>query len=340
MTQASHMAPATMQAIAINQPGAADVLALTEQPVPRPGPEEVLIQVAAAGVNRADILQRQGLYPPPPGVSASPGLEVSGRIKACGNAVTEWAIGDRVCALLGGGGYAEYCLASASLCLPVPVTLSDIEAAALPEALFTVWANVFERGRLQTGETLLVQGGASGIGTMAIQLARRFGAQVLATAGSAAKCAACQALGAEAIDYRQEDFRDRALALTGGTGIDLILDLVGGPYLARHLELLAPEGRLVLIAVQGGAKASLNLLPILLKRLTVTGSTLRSRSLAEKSALAQTVRKQVWPWLEAGDIRPIIHAVFPLHAAGAAHTLLESGQPIGKIILTAPPATC
>jgi putative PIG3 family NAD(P)H quinone oxidoreductase len=330
--------PATMRVIVITGPGNAGVLAMEEQPIPQPGPGEVLIQVAAAGVNRPDILQRQGLYPPPPGASDIPGLEVAGWVVALGEGVTTPAIGQPVCALVTGGGYADYCLAAAPLCLPVPQNLTCTQAAALPEALFTVWLNVVTRGKLKTGETLLVQGGSSGIGTTAIQLAKQLGARVLATAGNEDKCAVCRQLGAETINYRDGDFKDRVLDLTGGEGVDLILDIVGGPYLSRHLEILAPEGRLVIIALQGGPKTEVNLLPIMLKRLTVTGSTLRPRSLAEKTALARTLRDKVWPLLETGRIRPLIHQTFPLEAVRAAHELMESSCHTGKIILTMAPS--
>lgn len=330
--------PATMRVIVITGPGNAGVLAMGEQPIPQPGPGEVLIQVAAAGVNRPDILQRQGLYPPPPGASDIPGLEVAGWVVALGEGVTTPAIGQPVCALVTGGGYADYCLAAAPLCLPVPQNLTCTQAAALPEALFTVWLNVVTRGKLKTGETLLVQGGSSGIGTTAIQLAKQLGARVLATAGNEDKCAVCRQLGAETINYRDGDFKDRVLDLTGGEGVDLILDIVGGPYLSRHLEILAPEGRLVIIALQGGPKTEVNLLPIMLKRLTVTGSTLRPRSLAEKTALARTLRDKVWPLLETGRIRPLIHQTFPLEAVRAAHELMESSCHTGKIILTMAPS--
>ena len=329
-----------MRAISITQPGDVSILEVQEQPLPQPGREEALIRVAASGINRPDILQRRGLYPAPPGTSEIPGLEVAGIVVALGENVKTLAIGDLVCALVTGGGYAEYCLAAASLCLPVPPNLGCIQAAALPEALFTVWSNVFVRGQLKPGETLLVQGGGSGIGTTAIQLARQFGARVLATAGSEEKCAVCRTLGAESINYRENEFKNRVMALTGGKGVNLILDIIGGPYFSQHLELLAPDGRLVIIAVQDGPKATVNLMPILLKRLTVTGSTLRPRSLAEKSALAEALREEVWPLLETGRIRPIIHQTFPLEGVREAHALMESNRHIGKIILTVDPSLC
>ncbi|MEY2680844.1 MAG: hypothetical protein RL661_1075 [Pseudomonadota bacterium] len=329
-----------MKAIAIETPGDASVLKLIDRPLPQPGPGEVLIEVAAAGINRPDIMQRRGLYPPPPGASDIPGLEIAGRVVALGEVVQGIALGDNVCALVTGGGYAEYCLAAAPLCLPIPQGLSFVEAATLPEALFTVWSNVFERCQLQPGETLLVHGGTSGIGTTAIMLATRYGARVLATAGGQEKCNACLSLGAEAIDYRQTDFRDRVMELTCGAGVDVILDIVGGPYLARHLEILAPEGRLAIIAVQGGPKTEINLLPIMLKRLTVTGSTLRPRSLIEKSRLAEMIREQVWPWVTSGQLRPVIDSTFQLEEAALAHQRMESGQHIGKIALTLEPKSC
>lgn len=329
-----------MKAIAIETPGNASVLKLIDRPLPQPGPGEVLIEVAAAGINRPDIMQRRGLYPPPPGASDIPGLEIAGRVVALGEVVQDIALGDNVCALVTGGGYAEYCLAAAPLCLPIPQGLSFVEAATLPEALFTVWSNVFERCQLQPGETLLVHGGTSGIGTTAIMLATLYGARVLATAGGPEKCNACLSLGAEAIDYRQTDFRDRVMELTCGAGVDVILDIVGGPYLARHLEILAPKGRLAIIAVQGGPKTEINLLPIMLKRLTVTGSTLRPRSLIEKSRLAEMIREQVWPWVTSGQLRPVIDSTFQLEEAALAHQRMESGQHIGKIALTLEPKSC
>jgi putative PIG3 family NAD(P)H quinone oxidoreductase len=261
-------------------------------------------------------------------------------VVALGEVVQGIALGDNVCALVTGGGYAEYCLAAAPLCLPIPQGLSFIAAATLPEALFTVWSNVFERCQLQPGETLLVHGGTSGIGTTAIMLATLYGARVLATAGSPEKCNACLSLGAVAIDYRQSDLRDRVMELTGGAGVDVILDIVGGPYLARHLEILAPEGRLAIIAVQGGPKTEINLLPIMLKRLTVRGSTLRPRSLIEKSRLAEMIREQVWPWVTSGQLRPVIDSTFQLEEAALAHQRMESGQHIGKIALTLEPKSC
>jgi putative PIG3 family NAD(P)H quinone oxidoreductase len=332
--------PSTMKAIAIDVPGDTSALTLVDRPIPRPGAGEVLIEVTAAGINRPDIMQRRGLYPPPPGASDIPGLEIAGRVVALGESVQGITLEDAVCALVTGGGYAEYCLAAAPLCLPIPQGLSFVEAATLPEALFTVWSNVFERCHLEPGETLLVHGGTSGIGTTAIMLATLYGARVLATAGGPEKCNACLSLGAEAIDYRQTDFRDRVMELTCGAGVDVILDIVGGPYLARHLEILAPEGRLAIIAVQGGPKTEINLLPIMLKRLTVTGSTLRPRSLIEKSRLAGMIREQVWPWVTSGQLRPVIDSTFQLEEAALAHQRMESGQHTGKIALTLEPKSC
>jgi putative PIG3 family NAD(P)H quinone oxidoreductase len=324
-----------MKAVEIAQPGEADVLRPVERPTPRPGPGEVLIRVAAAGVNRPDVMQRQGRYAPPPGASDIPGLEVAGTVQAVGEDVSPWRTGDAVCALVAGGGYAEYCAAPAPQCLPVPSGFTAVEAAAVPETFFTVWHNVFERGRLVPGETLLVHGGSSGIGTTAIQLARALGARVFATAGSAEKCAACARLGAErAIDYKEEDFVAVVKAATGGRGVDAILDMVGGDYLPRNLACLAVEGRLVQIATQRGARAELDLIAVMQKRLTLTGSTLRPRPVAEKAAIARALHERVWPLLETGGVRPVVFATFPLERAGDAHRLMESGRHIGKIVLT------
>jgi len=327
--------PARMTAIEIAGPGGPEVLVPTEREVPEPGPGEVLVAVEAAGVNRPDVMQRQGLYPPPPGAPDIPGLEVAGTVAALGEGVDTPAVGARVCALVAGGGYAEYCTAPAALCLPVPAGLGAIEAAALPETFFTVWTNVFDRARLAEGESLLVHGGSSGIGTTAIQLARAFGATVYVTAGSKAKCDACLALGADAaIDYREEDFVERVRALTGKRGVDVVLDMVAGDYLARNLKCLATEGRLVIIAVQRGPKVEqLNVLPIMLNRLTVTGSTLRPRTVEQKADIARALHERVWPLLAAGTIRPIVHARFPLADAAGAHRLMESSKHIGKIML-------
>jgi len=326
-----------MLAVEIAQPGGPEVLQPTRRSVPIPGNGEVLVRVAAAGVNRPDLMQRQGRYPPPPGASDIPGLEISGSVVSVGPGADSPAIGDRVCALVTGGGYAEYCLAAAPLCLPLPAGLNEIEAASLPETVFTVWSNVFERGRLIPGESLLVHGGSSGIGVTAIQIACALGSTVYATAGTPEKCRACVALGAHAIDYRREDFVESIQRHTGGRGVDVILDLVGGDYLPRNLACLATDGRLVQIAVQGGSKAELNLWTVMAKRLTVTGSTLRSRSVAEKVSIAGAVRQRVWPLLESGAVKPVIHAQFPLEAAAEAHRMMESGQHIGKLVLRTAP---
>jgi putative PIG3 family NAD(P)H quinone oxidoreductase len=325
-----------MIAIEIREPGGPDVLVPVERPMPVPVAGEVLIKVTAAGVNRPDVFQRLGNYPPPKGVTDIPGLEIAGTIDQRGEGVTDWKIGDRVCALVAGGGYAEYCVAPTPQCLPIPRGLDFVAAAAIPETYFTVWTNVFQRGRLAAGESLLVHGGSSGIGTTAIQLARARGARVFATAGSAEKCAACERLGAErAIDYHAEDFVAIARELTGGHGVDVILDIVGGDYFARNVEALAHEGRLVEIATLHGVKAELNIQKIMQRRLTITGSTLRARSIAEKGALAEAVREHVWPLLEAGTVRPLIHATFPLRNASAAHRVMDAGTHIGKLVLTA-----
>ncbi len=324
-----------MRAIEIREPGEPSALVATRRPIPQPAPGEVLIQVAAAGVNRPDVLQRRGGYPPPPGASDIPGLELAGTIVAAGSDVGGLSQGDQVAALVTGGGYAEYCLAPAAQCLPIPRGLSLLEAAALPETYFTVWSNVFDRGRLASGETFLVHGGSSGIGTTAIQMATAFGARVLATAGSAEKCAACTALGAvRAINYHDEDFVAAAKEETGGKGVNVILDMVGGSYIARDISALAPDGRLVFIAFLGGSTAEINFLPVMLKRLTVTGSTLRARSVDFKAAIAANLRDKVWPLLEKGTMRPQIHASFPLEQAADAHALMESSTHIGKIMLT------
>ncbi|WP_119629960.1 NAD(P)H-quinone oxidoreductase [Methylocaldum marinum] len=323
-----------MTAIEIIQWGGPEVLQACRRTTPQPGPGEVLIKVAAAGVNRPDVMQRKGLYPPPPGASDIPGLEIAGEIVALGDGVGVPAVGSWVCALVTGGGYAEYCSAAAALCLPIPKGLGPVEAAAVPETFFTVWTNVFERGGLRAGESVLVHGGGSGIGTTAIQLARVFGATVFVTAGSAEKCRFCERLGARAINYREEDFVDRIQTLTEGKGVNLILDMIGGPYLQRNLSCLAVDGRLVVIAVQGGAKAEINLLPIFLNRLTLTGSTLRPRSVNEKAAIANALRQNVWPLLESGQVKPVVYANYPLVEASEAHSLMESGRHVGKIVLS------
>jgi NADPH2:quinone reductase len=323
-----------MIAIEISHPGGPGVLVPVDRPMPVPDTGEVLIQVAAAGVNRPDLMQRLGRYPPPPGASDIPGLEVSGTIQAIGDGVTGWRGGDAVCALLAGGGYAEYCVAPALQCLPVPNGMDMASAAVIPETFFTVWTNVFERGRLQPGETILVHGGSSGIGTTAIQLAHAFGARVFATAGSREKCNACEHLGAErGIDYRVEDFVSVLKEVTGGRGVDVVLDMVGGEYFARNLDCLAVEGRLVEIATLHGAKAELNIVTMMQRRLTITGSTLRIRSVEQKAAIAGALRARVWPLLESGAVKPVVHARFPLRDAADAHRVMESGVHIGKLVL-------
>jgi putative PIG3 family NAD(P)H quinone oxidoreductase len=327
--------PTTMTAIEIKQFGGPDALVAGQRPVPVAGAGEILVAVEAAGVNRPDVLQRQGGYAPPPGASDIPGLEIAGRIIALGSGVTDWRIGDAVCALVAGGGYAQYCSAPAAQCLPPPKGYDMVRAAALPETFFTVWTNVFDRGRLQSGETFLVHGGSSGIGTTAIQLAKAFGARVFATAGGADKCAACQRLGADvAIDYRREDFVEVVAKATDGRGVDVILDMVGGDYVTRNLKCLAIEGRLVQIAFLKGSNVEINLLPLMVKRQTLTGSTLRPRSAAEKGAIAAALKAKVWPLLDAGRVAPVIHATYPLSKAADAHRLMESSAHIGKIILT------
>jgi putative PIG3 family NAD(P)H quinone oxidoreductase len=327
--------PAEMRAIEIKQPGGPEVLVPARRPVPKPGEGEVLIRVAAAGVNRPDVLQRQGGYAPPPGASDLPGLEVAGEIVAVGPHAPRWQVGDRVTALVAGGGYAGYCAAPAPQCLPIPGALSLTEAAALPETFFTVWTNVFERGRLQAGESLLVHGGSSGIGTTAIQLASRSGSRVFTTAGSPEKCSKCKELGASiAIDYKTEDFVQVIARETGGKGVDVILDMVGGDYINRNLQCLAVEGRLVQIAFLKGAKAEINFASLMIKRQTITGSTLRPRSVAEKGAIARALEDRVWPLVAAGEVRPQIHATFPLEQAAEAHRLMESSAHVGKIMLT------
>jgi NADPH2:quinone reductase len=328
--------PARMTAIAIRAPGGPDVLVPEERPIPTLGPAEVLVRVAAAGVNRPDVMQRMGHYPPPKGASDIPGLEIAGQVVAIESDVKRWRVGDQVTALVAGGGYAEYCAVPESNALPVPERLSAVEAAAIPETFFTVWHNVFERGRLEAGETLLVHGGSSGIGTTAIQLAKAFGARVIATAGSPEKCEACRKLGADvAVNYRTEDFVARTKEATGGKGAELILDMVGGDYIERNYEAAAVEGRIVQIAFQGSAKANVNFMRVMLKRLTHTGSTLRARSVADKAAIARAVEDKVWPLIAAGKIKPVIYQTFPLAEAAAAHALMESSRHIGKIVLTA-----
>lgn len=327
-----------MQAIEITAFGGPDVLRPAERPVPVAGAGEVLLRVSASGVNRPDVLQRKGHYAPPPGTSDIPGLEVAGVIEAgdaAALAAAGLALGQRVCALVAGGGYAKWCVAPIAQCLPVPAGLTDVQAASLPETFFTVWSNVFDRGRLQAGEVLLVQGGSSGIGVAAIQLARAFGATVIVTAGSAEKCSACLALGAHhAIDYRSQDFSAEVLRLTNGRGADVVLDMVAGDYVAREVACLAEDGRLVIIAVQGGTAASLDAGLVLRRRLTITGSTLRARPVAFKAGIARALQARVWPLLAAGAVVPVVHSVFPAAQAGEAHALMESNQHVGKIVLT------
>jgi NADPH2:quinone reductase len=327
-----------MQAVEISAYGAPDVLRLTERPMPVAGEGEVLIRVSASGVNRPDVLQRTGNYPVPPGASDIPGLEVAGVIEsgdAAAMAAVGFAVGDRVCALVAGGGYAQFCVAPVGQCLPVPEGLDDVAAATLPETFFTVWSNVFDRARLQPSETLLIQGGTSGIGVTAIQMAKALGARVITTAGSDDKCAACLALGADhAINYKTQDFVAAVAELTGGQGVHVILDMVAGSYVARELDCLAEDGRLVIIAVQGGVKAEINAGMVLRRRLTITGSTLRPRPVAFKTAIAQRLRTTVWPLLASGRIKPVIYRVFNAGEAASAHTLMESNQHIGKLVLT------
>jgi NADPH:quinone reductase len=321
--------------VEISQPGGPEVLEPVERPDPVPGPGDVLIRLAAAGVNRPDVLQRRGAYPPPPGASDIPGLEVAGTVAAVGADVEGWRTGDAVCALVSGGGYATMCVAPALQCLRVPATLDLVAAAAIPETFFTVWTNVFDRGRLHAGETALFHGGTSGIGTTAIQLATARGATVFATAGSDEKVRACEALGARrAINYRIQDFVEVIREVTGGTGVDLILDIMGGSYLNRNLAALAVDGRLVQIGLMGGESASVDLRRVLGRRLTITGSTLRPRSVAEKGEIAAALAREVWPLLEAGTIKPIVFKTFPLADAATAHRLMESSEHVGKIVLT------
>ncbi|MGC8470497.1 MAG: NAD(P)H-quinone oxidoreductase [Acetobacteraceae bacterium] len=327
--------PERMRCIEVREPGGPEVLALSEAPLPVPRADEILIRVQAAGVNRPDLLQRRGVYPPPPGASPLLGLEVAGEVAALGAAVGGWRLGEPVCGLANGGGYAEYCAIPAAQCLPFPAGFGPLEAAALPETCFTVWANLFMMGRLRAGESALIHGGSSGIGTIAIQLAAALGASAYATAGTAEKCAACVKLGARAaIDYRSTDFAAEIARLTGGRGIDVVLDMVGASYLARNLAALARDGRLVVIATQGGAVADgFDLGLVMRQRLTLTGSAMRPRSTAEKGAIAAELRARAWPLLAAGKVRPVIHAVFPLAEAAAAHRALEAGTHVGKIML-------
>ena len=327
--------PASMKAIEISEPGGPEMLRPCTRPVPEPGEGEVLVRVAAAGVNYPDVAQRRGNYPPPPGASDLPGLELSGEVAALGPGVSGPAPGDAVCALVSGGGYAEYCAVPVPQCLPVPDGLDMVQAAALPETFFTVWTNLFDGGRLRAGETVLIHGGSGGIGTTAIQIARAFGARVFATARTKEKCAFCEELGAErGIVYAEEDFVAVVRELTEKRGVDLILDMVGGDYLARNVRALAVEGRLVQIAVREGAEATIPLGLLMVKRLVLTGSTLRPRTVAQKGAIADALEREVWPLLAEGSVRPVVHATFALDEAARAHALMESSAHIGKIVLT------
>jgi putative PIG3 family NAD(P)H quinone oxidoreductase len=327
--------PDNMIAIEITEPGGPDVLRPVKLSVPRPGPNEVLVKVAAAGVNRPDALQRAGGYPPPPGAPATPGLEVAGTIVEVGQDTREWQVGDQLCALLAGGGYAEYAVVPAPQALPLPNGYNMVQAAALPETFFTVWTNVFERGALKPGESILIHGGSSGIGTTAIQLASVLGSTVYATAGSAEKCKACENLGAaQAINYRKEDFGEVIEQVTEGAGVDVVLDMVGGDYFQKNIACAAMEGRIVNIAFLNGPVAEVNFMPLMLKRLTLTGSTLRPRTVKQKASIAMALKERVWPLLNDGRIAPVIDSTFPLTAANDAHKRLESGAHIGKIVLT------
>jgi NADPH2:quinone reductase len=327
--------PTKMRVVEVPKPGGPEALVPGERPVPVPKPNEILVKVAAAGVNRPDILQRMGLYPVPPDASDLPGLEIAGEVAACGASVTMWKPGDQVCALVHGGGYAEYCVTPEVQALPLPKGLSMVEAAALPETFFTVWSNVYDRAHLAPGETLLVQGGSSGIGTTAIQLAAAMGNRVFATAGSDEKCAACVKLGAEkAFNYRTQDFLAEVKAATGGKGVNVILDMVGGDYVPKELKCLADDGRLVFIAFLRGPKTELDINELMRRRLTMTGSTLRPRPVAFKGAIAKNLREKVWPLIEAGRIKPVIYRTFALAEAREAHKLMETSQHIGKIVLS------
>lgn len=327
--------PTTMTAITIPTPGGPEALVPAERPVPAPGQGEVLVKVEAAGVNRPDVMQRKGLYPPPPGASDIPGLEIAGTVVAVGPEAKRYKVGDKVCALVTGGGYAQYCPAHEATTLPIPEGASVIEAAALPETVFTVWSNVFDRGGLKAGETLLVHGGASGIGTTAIQLAKALGAKVITTVGSDEKAAACMKLGADlAVNYKTKDFVPEVKSATGGKGADVILDIIGGPYIQKNYDAAATDGRIVQIAFQEGSKAQVDFMRLMLKRLTHTGSTLRSRPVAEKAAIAAEIVSNVWPLVAAGKMRPVMDQSFPLAEAAAAHARMEGSAHIGKIVLT------
>ena len=327
--------PTEMTVIEITEPGGPEALKPGTRPVPTPGDGEVLVKVAAAGVNFPDVMQRRGHYPPPPGASDIPGLEIAGVVVALGAGVTEFQPGDEVCALVSGGGYAEYCVAPAAQCLPVPDNFDMVRAAAIPETFFTVWTNLVDRGELQAGQWVLIHGGSGGIGTAAIQVAHALGARVMATARTAEKCAVCEKLGADrAINYAEEDFVEIAKEMTGGAGVNLIIDIVGGDYAVRNLHALAEGGRLVQVAVRGGAKPEIPLFLIMQKRLTLTGSTLRPRSVAEKGAIAAALKERIWPGLNAGELGPLVHTTFPLTMADKAHELMESCAHMGKIVLT------
>ncbi|SCW85638.1 NAD(P)H-quinone oxidoreductase [Ancylobacter rudongensis] len=327
--------PATMTAIGLPTPGGPEALVPEQRPVPVPGAGEILVKVAAAGVNRPDVMQRKGLYPPPPGAPDIPGLEISGEVVALGAGVTRWQLGDKVCALVSGGGYAQYCLADEGSALPVPAGLSMVEAAALPETFFTVWTNVFDLAGLKVGERFLVHGGTSGIGTTAIQLAKAFGATVFTTAGSPEKCEVCRQLGADvAIDYKTEDFVAVVKEKAGGKGVNVILDMVGGSYIARNYEAAAPQARLVQIAFMEGSKVQIDFMRLMLKRLSHMGSTLRSRPKAEKAAIAASLVEKVWPLIEAGTVKPVLDQTFPLEKASEAHARMETSAHIGKIMLS------
>jgi len=323
-----------MRTVVMSGSGGPEVLGIGVRPTPEPGPGDLLVRVEAAGVNRPDLMQRQGKYPPPPGASDILGLELAGTVERVGANVSRWKPGDRVCALVAGGAYAEYCVVPEPQALAIPSGLDPVHAAAIPETYFTVWTNLFERGRLREGERVLVHGGTSGIGTTAIQLGRAFGARVLATAGSDDKCAACDRLGAEAINYRRTNFVEAVRDLTGGAGVDVILDIVGGSYLSRNFECLAQDGRLVQIGLQGGNKTEINLATLMQRRLTLTGSTLRPRTVEEKGAIARALEARVWPLLAAGTVAPQVHSVYPIERAADAHRALESGEVIGKVVLT------
>jgi putative PIG3 family NAD(P)H quinone oxidoreductase len=329
--------PSRMTAIGIKTPGGPEVLVPEERPVPTPSATEILVRVRAAGVNRPDVMQRKGQYPPPPGAPDIPGLEIAGEVVAVGDKVSRWKVGDKVCALVSGGGYAEYCVTDEATALSVPKGFSFVQAAALPETFMTVWHNVFERGALKSGETVLIHGGSSGIGSTAIMLAKQFGAKVIITAGSPEKCDACRKLGADvAIDYNNEDFVAAAKQATGGKGVELILDMIGGDYVDRNFDAAAVEGRIVQIATQKGPKVTVDLRRLMLKRLTHTGSTLRARPVADKAAIARAIEAKVWPLLESGKVRPVIDSTYPLAKAAEAHARMETSLHIGKIMLEVP----